>query len=144
MKLQARAGYILVESPILVKFFGRLAAGRNTAKGAAMWPFLFVLGKDYTPDWLITHELIHFRQQLETLFIGLPILTFFERLYARFALKKDKFARYLYSASEQEAYLNMYNPDYLKNRPFGSVWHYVRHKRDFILTGPGILKFLDE
>lgn len=108
-----------------------------------MFPFLFVRDEAYIQPWLISHERIHFRQQLETLFIGLPIISLTERLYARFVLKMNKEQRYLYAASEQEAYLNMHNPLYLKNRPFGALFRYIRHKRLFRLIGPGEIEFLD-
>ncbi len=51
--------------------------------------------------------------------------------------------RYLYAAAEQEAYLNMHDPDYLKRRPFGRVFHYIKNKRKFKLIGPGQLEFTD-
>ena len=135
--------YILVVAPRFVRIVGRFTTGTNDAKGLAVFPFIFVSKREFVQDWLITHELIHFRQAFETFFIGLPILSFFERLYARLVLKKNNMERYLYAASEQEAYLNMHNPEYLKTRRFGSLFYYVRHKRDFILTGPGELEFRD-
>ncbi len=135
--------YFLVVSPRFVRFVGRFTTGTNEAKGLAVFPFIFVSKREFVQDWLITHELIHFRQAFETLFIGLPILSFIERLYARFILKKNKMERYLYAASEQEAYLNMHNPEYLKTRRFGAVFYYMTHKRDFKLTGPGQLEFTD-
>lgn len=144
MRIQLKRGYVLVESRSIVRLSGWITTGSWEAKGAALFPFLFVLNKSYIQPWLISHELIHFRQQFETLFIGLPILSFFERLYARFALKLSKEERYLYAAAEQEAYLNMHNPDYLKNRSFGSIFRYVSHKRKFKLVGPGEMEFLDQ
>jgi hypothetical protein len=111
---------------------GQFTTGENYAKGMAFFPFLFVSDIQYAEPWLINHELIHFRQQIETLFIGVVILSFLERLYARFVLKQTKLERYLYAASEQEAYRNQNDPDYLKHRSFWSVFNYVRNKRKFI------------
>lgn len=108
-----------------------------------MFPFLFVKDESFLQPWLINHERIHFRQQFETLFIGLPLISFIERLYARFVLKKNRQERYLYAAAEQEAYLNMDNPDYLQGRRWGSLFYYIRHKRNFRLIGPGKMEFLD-
>ena len=135
--------YVLVVAPSFVRFVGRFSTGTNEAKGLAAFPFIFVSKREFVQDWLITHELVHFRQAFETLFIGLAILSFIERLYARFILKMNKMERYLYAASEQEAYLNMHNSEYLNTRRFGSVFYYVTHKRNFKLIGPGQLEFLD-
>jgi len=143
MKVRFEKGYILIISATLVRLLGQISTGTKEAKGAAMFPFLFVKDESFLQPWLINHECIHFRQQFETLFIGLPIISFTERLYARFILKKTKEERYLYAAAEQEAYLNMDNPNYLNQRRWGDLFHYIRHKRNFKLIGPGKMEFLD-
>jgi hypothetical protein len=143
MRVRLRKGYVLVVSPWFVRIWGRVATGTSEAKGAAMFPFLFVRDEEYIQPWLINHERVHFRQQVETLFVGLPVISLIERLYARFVLKMSKEERYLYAASEQEAYLSMHNPSYLKERPFGTLFHYIRHKRRFHLIGPGEIELLD-
>lgn len=143
MKIRFEKGYILVISETLIRLYGQISIGSTEAKGAAMFPFLFVKDESFLQPWLINHERIHFRQQLETLFIGVIVVSLFERLYARFILKKTKGERYLYAAAEQEAYLNMDNPNYLNQRRWGSLFHYIRHKRDFKLIGPGKMDFLD-
>ncbi|CAN5683249.1 hypothetical protein BH11PAT2_BH11PAT2_03780 [soil metagenome] len=131
MKISFHKNHILVISPAIVRLAGQFTTGENYAKGMAFFPFLFVSDIQYAQPWLINHELIHFRQQLETLFVGHELLSLFERLYARIVLKKTKSERYLYAASEQEAYRNQNNPDYLKHRRLWSIFTYVRDKRDF-------------
>ena len=115
--------------------------GTSDALAVAAFPFLFARDESSLEPWLINHERIHFRQQIETLFFGLLLISFLERLYARIFLRKNREERYVYAAAEQEAYLNMNNPEYLKNRAVGSVFHYVRHKRNFRLIGPGKIEF---
>ena len=134
---------MLVFSPTLVRWLGKITTGTNEGKGAAFFPFLFVGDENYLRPWLINHERIHFRQQIETLIVGALIITFLERLYARLFLKMGKMERYLYAASEQEAYLNMDNPRYLESRPAWRLFHYLKYKRKFRLTGPGQIEFQD-
>ena len=121
MKIAKKKGYIEIESPNLVGFFGRLVTGKNDTSAGALFPFIFVRDANFTPDWLINHELIHFRQEIEALFVGVFLISFIERVYARLFLKLDKEDRYLFTAMEQEAYLNMHNPDYLKERKLFST-----------------------
>lgn len=142
MTIRLRKGYILIEWPWLLRTMGRMSTGRSTVKGAAFFPCIFVASEEDVPEWIITHERIHFRQQIETLFVGVFVLNELEHLYARFRLKKSKMQRYLYAASEQEAYLNMHDEGYLAGRPFGALWRYVRHKQDFVLVGPGEVNFV--
>ncbi len=143
MRIALKKDYILVVSPAFIRVWGRFTTGSTEAKGAALFPFLFVRDESYLQPWLVNHERIHFRQQFETLFIGLLLISFFERLYARFFLRKNKPERYLYAAAEQEAYLHMDDPTYLETRRIGSLFHYIRHKRAFRLIGPGKIEFLD-
>ena len=142
MKIQFKKGYILVVSEKLIYFIGYISGVGKTAKGGAFFPFIFVKSDEFAVNWLITHERIHFRQQLETLFIGFILISLFEKAYAYFILKKSWFDSYLWSSGEQEAYLNMYNNDYLQNRKPWAQFYYFRHKKNFILTGPGQIKFI--
>lgn len=113
MKIIPKNLYILIISKNLVWFFGLLSGVSKRAKGSAFFPFIFVKSEELIQPWLIIHERIHFRQQLETLFIGSILLSIFEKLYAHFILKKSWFDSYLYSSGEQEAYLNQSNSEYL-------------------------------
>lgn len=143
MKTQFRKNHILIIAPNFVRFIGKLTTGKNSARAFAFFPFIVVTPENANTPWVINHELIHFRQQLETLFIGLPILSFLERQYARWVLKKSKLERYLYAASEQEAYRNQQDPSYLDSRKFGAIFSYVKDKRDFTFGSPGEIRYLD-
>jgi hypothetical protein len=143
MSIQFKKGYILIVWPKLVRWVGRLTTGSNTARAFAAFPFIAATDTDAYTAWVINHELIHFRQQIETLFIGLPLLSFFERQYAKWILKKSKMERYLYAASEQEAYINQQDSDYLSKRRFGTVFKYLKHKRNFTFGKPGEIVYLD-
>ncbi len=143
MKIKIQKGYVLVVSESLVRFVGRIGTGSTEAKGLAFFPFIFVRSEEFVVPWVIDHELIHHRQEIETLFIGVLLISSIEFWHARLFLKKNTMQSYLYTAAEQEAYLNMRNPDYLSERKLGALFHYVVTKRDFILTGPGEITFLD-
>jgi hypothetical protein len=137
MKIIPKNGYILIISPTIVYFFGLLAGVAEKAKGSAFFPFIFIKSDEFVQPWLITHERIHFRQQIETLFVGSILLSILEKLYAHFILKKSWFDSYLWSSGEQEAYLNQSNPEYLKSRKFWSQFFYLKNKRRFVLGNPG-------
>ncbi len=141
MKVVFKKSYVQVESPTLVLYFGRLVTGTDNAKAGAFFPFIFVRDAEFTPERLINHELIHFRQEIETLFIGVFLISLVERLYARIFLKKNKFERYIYTAMEQEAYLNMNNLDYLGTRKWGSLLYYVFHKKNFKVLDSGDIQY---
>lgn len=118
-----------------MRIIGFLAGGKEVsikAKAGAWFPFLFFRSKDDVTQWRLNHELIHFRQQIELLIIGAWILKFFEKIYARFFLKKSVFESYLYTALEQEAYLNQNDDYYLRSRKFLKIFYYVMNKRNFI------------
>lgn len=117
--------------------------GKWSTRAAAIFPFIVFRDESQIQSWVINHELIHFRQFFDTFFIGLPLLTFFEQLYALIILRKSKPEAYLYAASEQEAYRNQQNFEYLKHRKFGTVFRYVRDKRDFTWGEPGEIVYKD-
>jgi len=137
MKIKFKKDYILVVSETLVYCIGFIGGVGKRAKGAALFPFILVKSDEYVADWLINHERIHFRQQIETLFIGFFVLTLIERLYARLVLKKTRFEAYLWGSGEQEAYINQNNPDYLKTRTFWTQFKYLKNKKAITLPEPG-------
>jgi len=141
MKIISKNGYILIISPNLVYFFGLLAGVAKKAKGSAFFPFIFVKSEEFIQPWLITHEQIHFRQQLETLFVGSILIGIFEKLYARFFLKKSWFDSYIWCSGEQEAYLNQNNLEYLKSRKVWSQFLHIKNKREFTLGNNGEVIF---
>lgn len=135
-----RKGYIGVYGntlPIRIDKF--LMGGKKEIKAATWPPFIFFKDKSFEKPWIVNHELIHFKQMYESLFVGALLLDIVERLYARFFLKLSAYEAYHYSAIEQEAYLNHNNPDYLKKRKLFSVFNYIRNKKKFSISESGIV-----
>ena len=132
MKVYRRHGAVIIQSESIMKLVGFLTTGRYgyaRAKGAALFPFLLVRSEEFATPLIINHERIHFRQQIETLFIGVLILKIIETCYARFVLKLQAPQYNHYLAAEQEAYRNQHDMEYLKNRRMFSVFKYIRDKR---------------
>jgi hypothetical protein len=86
---------------------------------------------------LINHELIHFRQQLETLFIGSILFDVLESLYACMVLGKTFSDAYKWRSSEQEAYRNQLNANYLHDRRLWTRFKYLTDKKMFTFGNPG-------
>ncbi len=132
MKVYRRHEALIVESESIMKLIGCMATGRygyERAKGAAFYPFLFVRREEFATPLIINHERIHFRQQIETLFIGLFLLRIIETVYARLVLKLQAPNYNLYLAAEQEAYRNQHDMQYLNGRKWFSLFKYIRDKR---------------
>ncbi len=143
MKVKLRKGYILIISEPLVRIIGRIGTGSSEAKGLAFFPFVFIRSEEFVVPWVVDHERIHHRQEVETLFVGVVVLSLIEFIYARFVLKKNKMQSYLYTAAEQEAYLSMHDHNYLQERKPWALLKFITHKRDFEIVGPGQIQFLD-
>ena len=138
MKFYRRHGALVIESKWIVALSGLLMAGKkgfHDAKAAAFVPFVFVRKEEYATPIFINHERIHFKQQLETLFIGSWLLHLYEDVRSRIFLKLKAPDYYLYRAIEQEAYRNQHDMDYLKKRPLFNVFKYVRDKRKLSFVG---------
>ena len=132
MRIYRKHHTFIVESETLIKVAGFVSVGRygaKNAKASAFFPFIFVKSEEYATPLFINHERIHFRQQLETFFIGSWLLHLFEDVYSRVFLKM-KYPEYcLYRAVEQEAYRNQHNLSYLDTRPWFSTFSYIKDKR---------------
>lgn len=128
---QRRQKYIEITSPLFVGIIGILTGAGSRAKAAALVPFIITDGSlsGAKKEAIINHELIHFRQQIETLFIGHILISMLEFLYCRLVLRKSAWQTYLFHAEEQEAYANMYDPLYLRRRkPFAHLRNYFVKK----------------
>lgn len=129
--------YILVISPRFTYVVGIISGTPSQAKAAAFWPFIVVRSEDVVAPWLLNHERIHHRQQKELLLIGFPLLLLVEALYF-FATRKGTFAdAYTWHSSEQEAYLNQNDLDYLTTRQTWQQFYYIGHKEQFSLGEHG-------
>lgn len=136
-------GYLAIYSASLTKI---LALGLP-ARAVAPFPFCIVFrdNEQEKMDWIVRHEKIHFRQQLELLWIGQIVFSVIEKLYVRLFLSKTKMEAYKLCSFEQEAYLNQDNPEYLKKRPTYRSFYYLRHKKkfEFIAEKPGEIRMLE-
>jgi hypothetical protein len=93
--------------------------------GIAIFPFI-IIHKKYKDDiWLINHEKIHLRQQIELLWIGFFIWYFLEFLY-RYMQYKNWYKAYLNISFEREC--NLYESDlaYLQKRNLFGFWKFLK------------------
>ena len=112
-------------------FFGLFSGFPKAAKAVTVFPFIFVRSKEEMIPWLINHELIHLRQQLELLFFGALLLHISEIIFAVLVLRLSWYETYLWCSIEQEAYRNQNDSDYLKNRKMFDQFEYLRDKKKF-------------
>jgi hypothetical protein len=91
----------------------------------AMAFFPFILLKHKSPSrFLINHERIHLKQQLE---LGLIVfyLWYFAEYFIRLLQYKKHYLAYLHISFEREAFQNQADLDYLQKRPFWAFWKYL-------------------
>lgn len=125
--------YFIIKADIFLYFYSKLTGTKGKAKAAAFYPFIFTTSKlekypKHIYDAFIIHELIHFKQQIETLYIGKIIIGLAEFLYFRILKSKKPLDCYLLSSFEQEAYDNMFNVNYLQTRKSYSFIKYFKNK----------------
>ncbi len=95
------------------------------------FPIIGFKDESFETQRIINHEQIHFRQQIELLFVGEIIFRLIERFYLQVILSKSSLDSYKLCSFEQEAYLNQDDPHYLKNRRLFSFVKYIRNKTHF-------------
>lgn len=78
---------MVIISARLCALFAWFSGFSITARAVTVFPFIFVRSKEDAIPWVINHERIHIRQQLELLIIGTIILHVFEVLYAIMILR---------------------------------------------------------
>ena len=101
--------------PIVVKnsVVPRLFSWFFPVSAITLFPFVFII--DEGDDSLILHEEIHFRQYLELLIVGFPIMYLFD--FVSGLIKHKNVADAYHSIRlEQEAYRSESNPNYLQER----------------------------
>ncbi len=131
---------IIISAP-LCSFFAWFSGYSKSAKAVTVFPFIFVRSKDYVTQWLLNHERIHIRQQIELLLIGSMILYIIEFLYAFLWLRYSWQESYLYTSAEQEAYRNQNDSEYLKQRNLWAQFKYLFNKKRFIQK-KGVITYL--
>lgn len=140
MKIRKKRGYIAIYgNTIPIKIGQFLVGSKKEVRACTYPPFIFFKDESREIPWIVNHELIHFKQVYELLFIGALLLYIYETLYARLFLRMSKYDTYLYSAFEQEAYLNHSNPEYLKHRNVFSIFKYIKNKKKFTVDKDGLV-----
>src|SRR6476620_12686900 len=81
--------------------------------GLALWPFMFL--KKGASNAIITHERIHFRQQVELLILPFYAIYILNYIFncLRYAGHERAYRNIIF---EREAYANQGNTNYLKER----------------------------
>lgn len=97
-----------------------------------LFPIVRFVDHPMNSTW-IRHEYIHHMQIAESLWIRM-LISMGENIYYRFVRHTSPMEAYLLSSTEQEAYLNQNNPNYLHQRPLFATWRYLMHKTKFILV----------
>ena len=143
MRARIHNGYLALYSERLTRMFG----GSPHVRAVAPFPFCIIFRDEEQEkmEWVVRHEKIHFRQELELLWIGAILLELIEKMYGRFFLGKSKLEAYKWCSMEQEAYRNQNDPDYLKNRPTFRLFYYMKNKKSFALypDKPGEVHMLE-
>ncbi len=91
--------------------------------GITLWPFVLVRLPN-PPAFLINHERIHLRQQLELGLILFYLWYLFEYLYRHFQYR-DHYLAYRNISFEREAFANDRDLSYLDNRKWYGFWKYI-------------------
>jgi len=92
-------------------------------EGMTLWPFVLVRRR-HPSAFLLNHERIHLRQQLELGLVIFYIWYLLEYLYRWFQYK-NQYLAYLNISFEREAFANDRNMNYLGSRKWYGFWKYV-------------------
>lgn len=102
---------IIIENSIIPKMLSYISPINI---GAITIGFV-VFSKDEMSERTKRHEIIHFQQFLETLFIGFLLIYIWDYTFNQLRFKSNEVA-YRRIRAEIEAYENDYDENYLKNR----------------------------
>jgi hypothetical protein len=96
-------------------------------EGMALFPFILVR-RNPCSRFLINHEQIHLRQQLE---LGLIVfyIWYFAEYLVRLVQYKKHYLAYLHISFEREAYQHQSDLGYLQKRPIWAFWKYLRQNK---------------
>lgn len=98
---------------------------RKNIVAMALFPFILLSDKDLKNDaFLINHERIHLRQQIELLIFPFYLWYLTEYVIRLFQYKKASLA-YRNISFEREAYTNDQDLDYLKKRKWFGFMEYL-------------------
>lgn len=107
-----------------------LTFNNSRVTAMALWPFIVFRNKEFRNNhFILNHEKIHHRQQLELLIIPYYIWYFSEYWYFMFKNKFKHHVSYMSISFEKEAYAEQNNLDFLNNRPFLNHLKYINDQR---------------
>jgi mannose-6-phosphate isomerase-like protein (cupin superfamily) len=130
MKVTLKNGHIEIVSSRLVEFAGSILRTPGNVRAMALFPFILLrddINQKLRP-YIINHELIHFRQTLETLFVAHIVISLAQSLYYRLIKRKKSAESYILNCFEQESFRHMYDLDYLKERSIFAWFKYLKEK----------------
>jgi hypothetical protein len=108
---------IVLVAPFLMK---------KNIQGLAIFPFLLLRNRNLLQSQkLIQHEKIHFKQQLELLWVFFFLWYIIEFTYRWIQLQSWEKA-YKNVSFEKEAYANEHQTNYLQTRKTWSFWKYLK------------------
>lgn len=111
---------MIIKSKILINVFSL-----NFARAMALYPFILIKHEELRNDkFIINHEKIHLRQQVEMLIIFFYLWYLMEFLI-KFIKYKNRRKAYENISFEKEAYDNECNLNYLTERKFYSFLKYL-------------------
>ncbi|HSP11098.1 MAG TPA: hypothetical protein VLO29_01120 [Salegentibacter sp.] len=94
-------------------------------KGVSIWPFVILKSRELKDDqYLINHEKIHLRQQIELFVLPFYIWYLIEYLFRLFQYK-DSFLAYKNISFEREAYTQEMKEGYLQERKFWAFLQFL-------------------
>ncbi len=97
----------------------------NGYLGLTIYPFIFLKKKQLKDNiYLLNHETIHLKQQLELLIIPFFVWYGIEYIFRLFQYR-NQFLAYRNISFEREAYTNDSDLNYTKNRKFWSFLKYI-------------------
>lgn len=130
MKIRVKQGYVAIYSEGLINLISRFK-GLEGVKASAFFPIIVFRNESFEVSRIVIHERIHFKQQIELLFIGAIIWRFTEWLYLKVFQSKNSLDSYKLTSFEQEAYLNQENSNYLEKRKSFAFVKYIKNKTNF-------------
>lgn len=97
----------------------------NGYLGLTIYPFVFLKRKNLKEDvFLLNHETIHLKQQLELMIIPFFVWYIVEYVF-RLIQYRNQFLAYKNISFEREAYANDSNLNYIKTRKFWTFLKYI-------------------
>lgn len=101
-----------------------LVVPQLNANGMALWPVVLVRLPNPGP-FLLNHERIHHRQQVELGVIPFYVFYLLEYVYRRWIEKRSHYGAYMALSFEREAYAHDRDLTYLKRRKLWAFWRYL-------------------